>query len=175
MPKVRVKRHTVIQPQDPSYRLIPLTQGQNAIVDTGDFEWLNQWNWHAEWSPITKSFYARRHGGEKQIRMNSAILCCEKEEEGDHINHNTLDNRRQNLRKSNSLTNSWNRRKPSTNSSGFVGVSRHASTGKWRARIGRGTNQRSLGLFFSVEDAARAYNEAAKERYGEFAVLNEIH
>ncbi len=58
MPKRRMKRHAVTQPLDPSYRLIPLTQHQNAIVDTADFDWLSQWNWHA--NLCDKGFYVRR-------------------------------------------------------------------------------------------------------------------
>lgn len=47
MPKNRVKRHAVTQPLDKPYRLIPLTQGKNAIVDLENFSWLSQWNWCA--------------------------------------------------------------------------------------------------------------------------------
>lgn len=36
----RKKRHEVIQPIDTEYRLIPLTQGQVAVVDAADYEWL---------------------------------------------------------------------------------------------------------------------------------------
>ena len=55
-----VKRHAVVQPLDQSIKLIPLTQGRNAVVDAVDYEWLMQWNWCAAWCPITRSFYATR-------------------------------------------------------------------------------------------------------------------
>ena len=71
MPKLRVKRHAVTQPLDQSYRLIPLTQGQNAIVDVEDFEWLDQWNWCAQWTG--RHFYAVRHDG---IELRSMAECC---------------------------------------------------------------------------------------------------
>ena len=42
-------------------RLIPLTQGQYAIVWESDYRWLMQWKWFAYWSPKTKTFYAIRN------------------------------------------------------------------------------------------------------------------
>src|SRR5882762_1985840 len=94
----RVSRHEVTQPLDESYRLIPLTQGQNAIVDAADFEWLSKWNWQAQWDEHTKGFYARRalYGGGAVImhRLIYKSPC----KQVDHKNHNTLDNRKLNLR-----------------------------------------------------------------------------
>src|ERR1700719_1891410 len=127
MPKQRVVRHAVTQPSDQSYRLIPLTQGQNAIVDAADYEWLNQWNWFADWSEPTKSFYARRHkktedGHYPIVRMSREILKCGPGEEPDHKNHDTLDNRRENLRLSTHSQNCCNKRISPKNTSGFIGV-----------------------------------------------------
>jgi len=168
MPKNRVKRHAVTQPLDKPYRLIPLTQGQNAIVDTKDFDWLMRWNWQALWSRTTKSFYAHRWGNHM---MHRAILKCGPRE-GDHINHNTLDNRRENLRKCTHFQNTRNTKIRSDNSSGFKGVSFHKVTDKWAAYGCVQGKIKHLGLFDSREDAARAYDTYAKMFYGEFATLN---
>src|ERR1700741_4140580 len=117
----RVKRHAVIQPLETDYRFIPLTRNQNAIVDAADFEWLSQWNWYAMWSKCTKSFYAARRGPcSSVIFMHRLIIDSEKLV--DHKDHNTLDNRRENLRKCTYMQNSQNKRMRRNNRSGFKGV-----------------------------------------------------
>ena len=170
--KRRMKRHAVVQPSDPSYRLIPLTQGQNAIVDSEDLEWLSQWNWHALWCPDTKSFYAKRVVGRGTLGMHSAILRCSPTEQGDHINHDTLDNRKQNLRKSTHQQNGTNRKMNAKNTSGFRGVSWIESEGKWRAALGCNGRQRIVGRYKTAEAAACAYDEAARINHGAYANLN---
>jgi hypothetical protein len=172
--KRRMKRHAVTQPLDQSYRLIPLTQGQNAIVDTADYDWLNQWNWTATWCPFTKSFYAQRRlpNYGKLISMHRFILGCQPGEEGDHKNNNTLDHRRNNLRKCNSRQNRRNQRVCRGGSSKYKGVCWNKVRRKWRAIIKTGEKQKHIGLFASEEDAARAYDAAAIRYFGEFAHLN---
>lgn len=83
---------------------ILLTQNQVALVDDADFEWLSQWKWYAIWSPGIKGFYAVRRGrlpdGRRSlIRMHRQILGLDMADkrQGDHVNHDTLDNRRENL------------------------------------------------------------------------------
>jgi len=65
-----------------------------------------------------------------------------------------------------------NRQKQRGTSSKYKGVYWCKDTSKWRARIGR--NNRHLGRFIDQKDAARAYNKAALERFGEFARLNDV-
>jgi len=168
MPKPRVVRHGVTQPQNQSYRLIPLTQGQTAIVDVEDFEWLSQWNWYAQWNQPTRSFYAVRTC--KNIRMHREILRCEKGKDTDHINHDTLDNRRFNLRKCNRSQNVRNQRKRIGSRSIFKGVT--FGNGKWRVRICTNYKRIHIGYYNTEEEAAQAYNAAAKEKHGKFAYLN---
>ena len=175
----RVHRHEVVQPQDQSYRLIPLTQGVNAIVDADDYEWLNSWDWFAAWNAHTKSFYAVRNftvSKNKRIilRMHRVILGCEApDEQGDHRNGNTLDNRRKNLRKCTQPQNARNSPARINNKSGYKGVSFRKSHGKWVAQINDPVkSSRYIGYFDSPEEAALAYDEAAKRLHGEFAVLN---
>jgi len=52
------------------------------------------------------------------------------------------------------------------------GVHLRKDTGKWQARIPKGTRLHTLGSFRTVEEAAAAYDKAALERWGEFARLN---
>jgi hypothetical protein len=170
MPKRRVVRHEVIQPLDPSYKIIPLTHGKNTLVDTSDYDWLDQWNWYAVKDEHTGNFYAVRAVG--HISMANEILQCKPGEEADHISHDTLDNRRQNLRKATHSQNVHNRRIQRHNTSGYIGVHWHKKNKKWIAMIAQNGTSAYLGSFLSCEDAARAYDEAAKKSYGEFAVLN---
>lgn len=165
--KKRMKRHAVTQPLGTSYRFIPLTRGQNSIVDAEDFEWLNKWNWYAFWSTKTKSFYAERKPTGKLIRMHREILKCGILELVDHKNHDTLDNRKENLRKATHSQNSCNRR-----SNILKGVSWHKKAAKWRCYIKINGKQIHLGLFTDKPEASKTYNEAACQYFGEFAHYN---
>lgn len=168
MPKKPVKRHSVTQPSDQSYRLIPLTQGQNAIVDADDFERLSQWNWCAAWAEGTQSFYAmawRQGGG--HIRMHAKVIECPRGMFIDHKNHDTLDNRKSNLRLCTYTQNLQNQMRRTTNSSGFKGVYKYGA--KWTAHIRVNKKKIHLGTFTTSEAASLAYKEAAKHYFGEFS------
>lgn len=168
-PRYRLKRSEVIQPQDPSYRLIPLTQGRVAIVDSADFKWLNQWNWHAHWDPSTLSFYAKK---KKNISMHRLILGCEIGEDGDHRNHDTLDNRRRNLRKATKSQNAMNRKTRRDSSTGFRGVVKRKT--RFEVYIGVKGKRHYMGSRPTAREAAALYNEAAPKYHGEFARLNTL-
>lgn len=96
----------------------------------------------------------------------------------DHINHDGLDNRRSNLRLATQQQNLWNARRKRNSSSPYKGVSERKELWRtapaWTATIrDRETGKRvCLGTFRTAEDAARAYDKAAREMRGEFAVLN---
>lgn len=164
-------------PQDSAYAAIPLTQGQVALVDTTDYEWLMQWKWYAWWNKTTQSFYAMRDlptVNKKRfgvMRMHRQILCLENGDKrvGDHIRSgNTLDNRRSNLRIANQLENSRNSRINRNNKTGFKGVSLFRP-GQWRADIRAGGKTIFLGLHSTPESAHAAYCSAAERYHGEFA------
>jgi hypothetical protein len=90
----------------------------------------------------------------------------------DHINGNTLDNRRANLREANSSLNQANRRKMKTNTTGFRGVQHRPDRkdGKvWRARIYFDGSLKSLGYYTTREEAAAAFADKQREIFGEFA------
>ena len=165
-----------------SYREILLSKGQVAIVDADDYEWLNQWKWSASWSRTNSRFYAVRKDTtdpitkhRKRINMHAFILGVEPPLMADHLNHNPLDNRRKNLRLSTDEQNRKNRRKYSNNRSGYKGVSFSKRESKWVANLMIQGKYKHLGYFESKEDAAHAYDEAARINYGEFACLNFPH
>lgn len=93
-------------------------------------------------------------------------------EEVDHRNGNGLDNRRENLRPATHRQNLANQRPQVGRSSRFKGVSWDVGRSKWRAYIDK--PQRHLGRFSDEIEAVRAYNFAALEAWGEFALLNDL-
>lgn len=142
---------------------IPLTQGQIAIVDNKDFEWLNRHKWYAEWNKCTKSYYAARgkvtNGKRYTISMAREILGLKRgdKRQADHINHVTLDNRRLNLRVVSSQQNHFNRKSPK-------GYYWNKPARKYLARIRLNGKFTHLGYFNTAEEARGAYLEA-KEIY----------
>lgn len=91
----------------------------------------------------------------------------------DHINHDTLDNRRENLRICTIQENSWNSKRSLRNTTGFKGVQK-AKNG-YIASINVNGEYYYLGRFKNKKDALDAYNKKAKELYGDFACLDEYN
>lgn len=93
-----------------------------------------------------------------------------------NINGNRLDNRRGNLRFVTHQQNAFNTRKHrvENGTSRFKGVSYMRDKDKWRSRIMIGGREKHIGLYGTEEEAALAYNEAAKCYFGEYAKLNEV-
>jgi hypothetical protein len=95
----------------------------------------------------------------------------------DHINGDGLDNRLENLRICRNGQNHFNMRKyqyQEITTSQYKGVCLHKTSGLWHARINVSGKCISLKYFKSEIEAARAYNKAAIQYYGEFASLNII-
>ena len=144
-----------------------LTQGQIALVDNEDFDYLNQFNWAAQYNTKTKSYYAIRSkccgyfdGKQKKktLRMHRLIMDAEKGIEIDHINHDTLDNRKENLRIVTTRQNNQNR--SGNFSSKYPGVSWNKRENKWRSYIRIGDKQKHLGYFKDEDKAFQAYKNA---------------
>lgn len=151
---------------------IQLTQGKFALVDDEDFEFLNQWKWYAIKARTT--FYAVRNVGrspfQKRVWMHRAIMNTPAEMDTDHRDNNGLNNQRENLRVCTNTQNQANKNKQTNNTSGYKGV--FWNNEKWQARISIEGKKIHLGHFTNVEDAARAYDNAAKNIYGEYARTN---
>lgn len=154
---------------------IPLTQGQVAIVDDWRYDELNQYKWYAQWDSHTKSYYAARNskmilGKRTKIFMHTVVARTPKGLQTDHINHDTLYNCTDNLRVCTRSQNQMNQTKKNDNTSGYKGVS--AFRKSWQAKIGLNGRDHYIGVFSTKDEAARAYDEAAKRLHGEFATFN---
>lgn len=155
------------------FREIPLTRGQVAIVDEGDYDYLMQWKWHACWGPVLKAFYAARmYQVDRQrvhVQMHRLLLGLEKGDKRvvDHKNHNTLDNRRSNLRICTQAQNLCNMRMRPTNTSGYTGVS-WTKNNKWQVSFKFNKKNYLFGQFDSLEAAAAVYKARSYEIRGEF-------
>ena len=145
------------------WKILILSKGQFSVVDREDWLWLSQWKWSAQWNKNTKSFYAKRtdHSGPKQkaVKLHRLIMNTQPGEVVDHLDHNTLENRKQNLEnKSSRMNTQKQKRKPETSCPHFVGVSWDNTHKKWRAQIHHNGKLKHLGYFTSAISAALAYN-----------------
>lgn len=92
----------------------------------------------------------------------------------DHINGNSCDNRRSNLRECTLTQNQGNRKNQINNTSGYKGVSFSKQAKGWKARVNYAKKEYYCGVWSTKELAAEAYNRKASELFGEFAKLNEV-
>ncbi len=157
---------------------ILLTQGQVAFVDDADYEELSKHKWFAE-KHRSGNFYAVRgfplkNGKQRLIRMHRQILRLEfgDKRQGDHINHNTLDNHQDNLRICTNQQNTTNKKIRLNTTSRFKGVYWNKLAKKWHAQIGIDGKRKHLGFWKLEELAALTYDFAAMKYHYEFAVFN---
>lgn len=149
---------------------IALDGGFFVIVDDEDYEYLSAYKWHRN-----RTGYARRtlkHKGKSYVsQMHRLILGMEYGGDltVDHINGNTLDNRKENLRICTRSENQWNRINSKNNTSGYKGVSFHSATGQWRGRVSAHKVEYSVGYFETKELANEAVCEFRKKIHGCFS------
>jgi len=147
-------------------RLIPLGDGFYAYVDAADYDWLNQWNWHVHGG------YAARNEKGKRIYMHRQIMQPPKNKLVDHMDANRTNNCHCNLRICNHQENQRNQRKHAGARSKYKGVYFDGRSAKWYALCWYAGKLHALGYYAAEADAARAYDRAAVQWYGEFARLN---
>jgi hypothetical protein len=154
-------------------REIPLSGGLVTTVDDEDYDRvLAAGPWHADHH--AHLVYAARNvqrpdGSASTQRLHTFLMSAAYV---DHHDHNGLNNRRSNLRPASQSQNIANARRRRDNTSGFRGVTFNRRARRWAAQITVDQKTRGLGYFSTAEEAARAYDVAAVDAWGDFARPN---
>lgn len=147
---------------------IPLTKGRVALVDDEDYDAVSQFRWCARQNTSGDIVAIRNTSklvkdGPRQIQMHRWLMKPGRGREVDHINGNTLDNRRCNLRIATRSQNLANRR--AFSGTGYKGVSRYKNDhSRYLMQFAK--------VFETAEEAARVYDRIARLIHGEYAKLN---
>lgn len=136
-----------------------------ALIDLENIDLVKNYKWS-----ITPQGYV--YCSTQSIRLHRLIAGCPKDLVVDHINHNKLDNRRENLRICTTQQNNMNQGEQSRNTSGTTGVYWHKSERRWYASIGIHGRLVHLGRYKTKEEATEARRQAEIEYFGEFAPNN---
>lgn len=139
-----------------------------TLVDDENYNYLIQWKW--TYNKRSKRPLRYDVKTKKTVYMHREILIAKKGEEVDHMNRDGMDNRKENLRKITHQQNMFNRGAVKKR---YKGIWRRKE--KWNACIKKNNKTTHLGSFFSKEEAAMAYNEAARRLHGEYAYQNCIN
>lgn len=154
-------------------RAINISRGLTALVDDADYDAVvSAGPWCAQ--PHHQTTYALR-----KVRLPDGRRITQKLHGFltgwpmvDHRSGDGLDNQRSNLRPATPAQNAANQPLYRNNTSGYKGVTWREDLRRWRAKIKAGGRQIHLGYFDRADDAARAYDAAAFELFGEFARPN---
>jgi hypothetical protein len=135
--------------------------------------------WHFNGSGYAIAYWNDENGKQQSIFLHQAIIQLSDQivkpgQEIDHKDGNKLNCLDDNLRICSVAQNKQNSKIQQNNTSGYIGVSWKKPIRKWAAYIYINGKNKFLGYFSDPKDAARAYNIAAIQHFGEFAVLNEI-
>lgn len=157
-------------------QFIQLTQGKKAMVDDDSYEDLcaNKWRVMNSRGKLYagRLNYCSDTGHRKPIIMHRVIVNAPSGFVVDHINGDTLDNRKNNLRICTHKENCRNSTKHIKATSKYKGVCKMQDCNRWRATIGVNGKTLHIGLYASEEDAAIAYNNAAIKYFGDYSLLN---
>lgn len=147
-----------------------------TIIDEDMCFLFEQYTYFSHFDSKSKKWYVHRKEKGKTKSLHRDILQPNSTQLVDHINGNTLDNRKSNLRLCTKSENNFNvttNRK--NNTSGYKGVSWNKQQNKWKAYIQYNKKNIFLGYFLLASEAAKVYNKAAVKYHGNFANLNKVN
>ncbi len=149
---------------------VPLTKGLFALVDDEDYDEVSRYKWHAQWNSKTRSYYAVRTEGKvpyrHAVRMSRQIMNTPNNLLCDHIKHDTLDNRKSELRNVTSSQNSQNRI-TRNNCLGHKNIVPHGSG--YRVKVIAG-NKTFLKTVRTLNEAIYLRDQKVMELQGEFSL-----
>lgn len=147
-------------------------KNQEILIDEEDYSLVSQYTWFIHYGYATTNKRIKK-GKQFTLKMHRLLMNVNKTNiYVDHINGNTLDNRKENLRICTSGQNQGNRKKGINNKLGFKGVAKVTNCSKFQAHICKDFKKIYLGSFSTPEEAAKEYDKKAIELFGEFAQLN---
>lgn len=161
-------------------RVLENNKNLNVLVDDEDYQLFSKFKWtiiykreipyviRGQWISETKST--------KIIYLHRLLVNAKNNDIVDHINGNTLDNTRANLRICSSVDNSRNQKLNKKNKTGYKGVfyNKRLKSKPYSVHIGFNNKTIFCGYYSTKEEAASAYNDVAIKFFGEFARLNKI-
>ncbi len=151
------------------------------LIDKEDELMFDKYSWYLRYTRkngkpyVTTDIWIKLTKTRKKLILHRVLLgVTDPKRQVDHINGDTLDNRKENLRDCNYSENNRNRKKGIRNTSGYKGVCWNKGMNKWFAQIRVNRKQINIGHYSNILDAVAAYNEAALKYHGEFANLSEV-
>ncbi len=154
---------------------ILLKNGAVALVDDADFDKVADYYWYSD----VHGYVAGYKKGMSEIKreyLARVIMDSPKGKVVDHIDRNPLNNQKKNLRVCTVAENLMNSPRKKNNTTGYKGVCliKGNEVKKWRAGIKKDRKFIAIGLYSTKKQAAKAYNEKAKELFGEIAYQNQL-
>ena len=160
---------------------------KEVLIDTEDYDKVSGHRWHlsdqhyvhAKIPHPDGGWYVRPDNGQRErrktaLKLHRLIMDAPKGKDVDHIEHDTLDNRKCKLRLCSHQENSFNSARNKNNTSGFKGVAYHKKRKDminerkkpWRAKIHPSGKTINIGYYKTKEEAAEAYDRKAIELWG---------
>lgn len=141
--------------------------GEKFYFDLEDYDLIKRFCWYNDGKGYLR---ARVPLTNQTIMLHDLIM--NKEKCIDHINHNTFDNRKCNLRKVNTSQNAMNRRLPKNNTSGYKGI--QIKNGKFKVYITVNNIVHRLGVFSDINEAIKIRKQAEEKYFGEYSYDNSM-